>query len=1342
MKKSRFKKGFAGLMATLMCAMSVPATTAFAADQQDKGKTSDGYDYEMWNQYGQGQVSFNPGTNGSFTCSWSNIENFLGRTGRKLTDKKPYSTYGTITVDYDVDYKPDGNSYMCIYGWTEDPTVEYYIVQAWGTWRPPGQQGGGLGTFSSDGSTYNIYKSTRVNQPSIHGTETFDQYWSVNTTNPAKAYSSTHLTGTITVSDHFKKWEGAGLKMGTLWEVSLNIEGYQSNGSAKVNKNKLTMNASTNPNQTTNPSTTPSTPATPTVQPNSDGSYWKSDFESGAGDWVARGTGTSIATDSSNHVGGSKGLAVTGRGDTWHGAEISLDSGAFVGGNEYSFSVAAMQNSGSSETLKMTLQYSLGGEDKYDEVASVKAASGEWVKLENTSFKIPSGATNLVLYVEAPDGTSDFYIDDAMAAKSGTKSSINLSNASSSTPATNPNPNPNTNTNNNTNTNTNTNNSASTNFNTSDPGLKDYFSSYFKIGTSVSPNELGSGASFLKKNYNSITPENELKPDAIIDQQASMQRGNNVNTQVNLSRAANTLKFCEENGISLRGHTFVWYSQTPDWFFKENFSDNGNWVSKQVMDQRLESFIKNTFEAIAKQYPKLDLYSYDVCNELFKNDGGGMRPSRAQDGQQGSRWVQIYGDDSFVLNAFKYARKYAPANCKLYLNDYNEYIGAKTTDIYNMALKVKAEGNIDGIGMQSHLATNYPDKNTYSAALDKFLSTGLDVQITELDITCSDFQSQASLYKDIFTLAMDASEKTGKVPALTIWGTQDPVSWRSSQNPLLFSSGYKPKPAYDAVIGLVPPEKIGKTSNSSVVQTPTSAPNNNTNTNTNTNTNPSVSADADFGDVTLDGSVGLSDALAILQYVANAQKFPLSEKAINNGDVYNRGDGITAADALSIQKYDAKVITKLPESWSANATANTNTNNNSSSNTNNNSSSNTNNNNSSASTNTGSVKAISSSFESGKDGWASRGDVTVESDSDNYYSGSKSLKISNRGDAWQGLGYELGSDFKAGGTYSFSAAVLQGSGSAETMKMSLQYENGTGETQYDQIATASVADKTWTKLENTEYTIPDNATDLLLYIETDTSLTDIYVDDVFAGDKGTASKVTTGGGKVNITAASTPSVTPSTGNTSIDPSKPMIAISFDDGASPQTGTRIIDALDKSGFHATFFYVGDWIKDSAGENEVKYAYSKGMEIANHTTSHPHLPQLGSSQIRSEFDNTHAKLKRIIGAEPSKLMRLPYLESNGTVESTLNDVALISCQFDTQDWNGHSKDQIVNDIKGWVTSGQGNGAIVLCHETYASTASAMEEVLPWIKSQGWQVVTISEMAAAKGKTLSGGTVYKRV
>lgn len=331
--------------------------------------------------------------------------------------------------------------------------------------------------------------------------------------------------------------------------------------------------------------------------------------------------------------------------------------------------------------------------------------------------------------------------------------------------------------------------------------LKEKFGSCFSVGTCVSPHELDTGSEFILNHFNSITPENELKPDIILNQQASELYGNNVNTQVFFNdNVRKTLKFCEDNNIPLRGHTFVWHSQTPDWFFKENFRYDGADVTPEIMNQRLESFIKNTFELLATDFPNLKIYAYDVCNELFENNGGGFRKPGSNNLSMGkSYWTKIYSDDSFVINAFTYARKYAPKDCKLYINDFNEYIPAKTNDIYNMAMKLKDMGLIDGIGMQSHLDTSYPDIKTYENALNKFISTGLDVQITELDITCTDFAVQGKYFKDIFTLAAKNAEH---ISSFTLWGTHDNISWRNYSNPLLFGANYSEKEAYKQVMSI------------------------------------------------------------------------------------------------------------------------------------------------------------------------------------------------------------------------------------------------------------------------------------------------------------------------------------------------------------------------------------------------------------------------------------------------------------------------------------------------------------------------------------------------------------
>lgn len=208
------------------------------------------------------------------------------------------------------------------------------------------------------------------------------------------------------------------------------------------------------------------------------------------------------------------------------------------------------------------------------------------------------------------------------------------------------------------------------------------------------------------------------------------------------------------------------------------------------------------------------------------------------------------------------------------------------------------------------------------------------------------------------------------------------------------------------------------------------------------------------------------------------------------------------------------------------------------------------------------------------------------------------------------------------------------------------------------------------------------------------------------------------------------------------PAGGVIGISFDDGPVGSSGNatsmRIINALAKNGFKATFFYVSNWIYGSDGENEIKYAYEKGMEIANHSKSHPNLANLGYGAIQDEAAQCNSRLKQIIGTEPAKLLRLPYLSSNSTVQSALSDYALITCSIDSKDWDGASKDSMVNTVKSAINNGSADGAIVLFHETYQTTAAAIEELAPYCKQQGWTIDTISGMFRTKQAELKKGQI----
>lgn len=205
------------------------------ADQQ-KG-TQNGYYWELWNQNSQGTACMTLGAGSSFSGRWSGILNYLARRGLKYDETQTHKQIGTINVKYSCDYKPSnsgGNSYLSIYGWTVDPLVEYYIIEDWRNWIPSKDGSAqNKGSLDIDGSQYDIVQTTRTQQPSIKGTATFPQFFSIRKT--------TRNSGSIQVSKHFEKWESLGMKMGKMYEVSFVVEGYNSSGSFDFKE--LTMTA-------------------------------------------------------------------------------------------------------------------------------------------------------------------------------------------------------------------------------------------------------------------------------------------------------------------------------------------------------------------------------------------------------------------------------------------------------------------------------------------------------------------------------------------------------------------------------------------------------------------------------------------------------------------------------------------------------------------------------------------------------------------------------------------------------------------------------------------------------------------------------------------------------------------------------------------------------------------------------------------------------------------------------------------------------------------------------------------------------------------------------------------
>ncbi|MCM1528992.1 MAG: endo-1,4-beta-xylanase [Alistipes sp.] len=589
-------------------------------------------------------------------------------------------------------------------------------------------------------------------------------------------------------------------------------------------------------------------------------------------------TQLSVSTD--NATSGSSSMLASGRSKDWNGPAFRLDDklepyteyyiSAKIKGKYYTNAIFSFQyNTSDGETKYQNLVQNLN--------QSNYPAEDGWVTLPLTKVSFTDEQSDVYVYFEG--GQDDIYIDEFVV------SQVPVEEIEQDIPS-----------------------------------LSAVFADAFKIGNAITPNNLSSKPTMdlIQKHFSgSLTAGNEMKPDAVLNQSACQayfeETGDDTVPQVSFGAAKPFLNYCQKNNIPVRIHTLVWHSQTPDWFFKEGYDNNGDWVSPEKMTQRMENYIKAYFEELVKLYPDIDFYACDVVNEAWTDQGTPRNPGeQGSSGSSNSAWVQVYGDNSFIESAFTFARKYAPEGCKLYYNDYNEYMTDKTNKIIEMALELNEKGVLDGIGMQSHLdARNgsdaFPSVNVYKKALDKFCETGLDIQITELDVTTAEHptaeshEQQAQYYKEIMDCIYAQKDS---ISAVVFWGVTDDQSWRANRDPLLFDAEYKAKPAYYSIIeGREIPD----------IPTTTAPP---------VTTLPPVTTEADtgtpveatlLGDANTDGVIDIADATKILQAIGNADKYGLTPEQAANADCYNPGSGVTALDALAIQKYDAKVIGSLPE---------------------------------------------------------------------------------------------------------------------------------------------------------------------------------------------------------------------------------------------------------------------------------------------------------------------------------------------------------------------------------------------------------------------------------------------
>ncbi len=386
------------------------------------------------------------------------------------------------------------------------------------------------------------------------------------------------------------------------------------------------------------------------------------------------------------------------------------------------------------------------------------------------------------------------------------------------------------------------------------------------VGTSIVASDLGDVETMglVTKHFNALTLGNELKPDALFGYSGNPKTETVVFNgeellvpALDFSRAEQILdyiyKYNEQNPnsqIKVRGHVLVWHSQTPNWFFYEDYKTSNELVSAETMTKRLEWYIATVAEHFTGENSKYKdmFYAWDVVNEAV-SDGTGTYRSDAEN----SMWWKVYQSNEFIIQAFRFANKYMPESVDLFYNDYNEWVEKKVPAIVQLLKDVKAaEGTrIDGMGMQGHMkAITSPTAASFERAARAYAEVVDQVQITEWDVKVSaafintekgieqEYARQAEYYHSFYETIQKLRAEGINISGMTFWGVIDTNSWLLDANsvgggsngkeihyPLLFDGGYQAKPAFWAFADEARYLKaIGATPTPAPTKTPTAAP--------------------------------------------------------------------------------------------------------------------------------------------------------------------------------------------------------------------------------------------------------------------------------------------------------------------------------------------------------------------------------------------------------------------------------------------------------------------------------------------------------------------------------------
>jgi endo-1,4-beta-xylanase len=323
--------------------------------------------------------------------------------------------------------------------------------------------------------------------------------------------------------------------------------------------------------------------------------------------------------------------------------------------------------------------------------------------------------------------------------------------------------------------------------------LRDTYADYFRIGAAVSPPVLTTHGDLLTKHFGSITAGNEMKPERTQPREGDFT----------FERADELVAFAERNGMRVRGHTLVWHSQTPDWFFESR--DGNGPASRELVLERMRTHIST----VAGHF-RGKVYAWDVVNEAVADKG--------DDVLRDSTWRRLAGDD-YVAKAFEFAHAADP-DALLFYNDYNAADRDKRRKIHRLLEDLLRDGvPVHGVGMQAHISIHAPSLDDFRAAIELYASLGVQIHITELDMsvfahedtrtdlrepTAKMMRTQDERYEAFFALFREHHDVITNV---TFWGVADDRTWldnfpvRGRKNwPLLFDVDHQPKPAFDRVV--------------------------------------------------------------------------------------------------------------------------------------------------------------------------------------------------------------------------------------------------------------------------------------------------------------------------------------------------------------------------------------------------------------------------------------------------------------------------------------------------------------------------------------------------------------